>query len=55
MEISSTGYCGHFEVVVHVPYGPRTREEWRKSLITELKKKLDQINAVDKQSDEHKE
>ena len=29
MEISSTGDCGNIEVVV--PYGPETREEWRKS------------------------
>ena len=53
MEISSTGDWCNIEVVV--PYGPETREEWRKKLIAELNERFDQINTVGKQSDEHKE
>ena len=51
MEITYTDDCGSIEVLLQ--YGPETREEWRERLTAALKEKFNQINTVDKQSDEH--
>ena len=51
MEITYTDDCGSIEVLLQ--YGPETREEWRKRLTAALKEKFNQINTVEKQSDEN--
>ena len=42
------------KVVGEVQYGPETREQWRKRLITKLNEKFEEMNSCSKQSDEHK-